>query len=253
MTLIPSLPSSPARPQGGSAVHKSHTHTHRGSLCSCPLCIQNTGSLRSWAHVCVRTHISTQEFLLLTGARAAHSQQTNSGTDTGSLASCLPLHTHVDTCACTCCTRVCALCMYVVHVCLCTCACACTIAQVCMHTHTKLIYTVKSSPTMCLAGGTGQENHIFGISGLPALSGLLLPVSALRQPQEVSVSLAAKFQSPLTPRETETAPASCEPLSTMYPPQQPHVVQGDKAGLSVCATAAVAASSASPGGPGPAC
>lgn len=54
-----------------------------------------------------------------------------------------------------------------------------TTARVCMHTYTLLLYTVKSSPTMCLAGGTGHENLSSGISGLPAPAGFRLPVSAL--------------------------------------------------------------------------
>ena len=56
-----------------------------------------------------------------------------------------------------------------------TCTYAYTIACTCMrahtYTHTILPYTVRSSPTMCLAGGTGHENHSFGISGLPVLFG----------------------------------------------------------------------------------
>lgn len=88
--------------------------------------------------------------------------------------------------------------------------CLYTCIHVCVCTHTVLTYPVKSRPTMCLAGGTGCVNHVFGISGLPALSGFLLPISALRWPQEVLVSLAAKFQPPLTHRETETPPASCK-------------------------------------------
>lgn len=66
--------------------------------------------------------------------------------------------------------------------------------------------------------------------------------------RKFSVSLAAKFQPPLTPRGAETPLASCEPPVHSVPTTASrHVVQGDKGRLSIHAAAAKAPSLASPG------
>ena len=103
------------------------------------------------------------------------------------------------------------------------------IARVCTHTYPLLLYTVKSSPTVCLAGGTGRENPSFGTSGLPALSGFPLPASALKQATE-----SCHFpgcQIPVTSDPQRERDSSHLPSRrTVYPPLQPACGAGRQSG-----------------------
>ena len=193
MTLIPSLPWSPAGLRvARQCTYLSHTHTHRKLVIW-----SSTPSEHRLTHplgicMCKNTYKHTR--IPASNMCQERSQPADRLKLRHRHSWLMPalVYTHMHVCGHTMHMSVCSVCVHVCCVCA-LCARACTIVCVYMHTRTILVYTVKSSPTMCPAGGTGQENHISGIPGLPALSGLLLPVSALRQPQEVSVSLAAKF------------------------------------------------------------